>query len=141
MVIYLGMVILNKKTKKEKGSKMNKEQMKKLVEQTKKVSAKRSLQNNMSVGAKIDNICEILIASPRGLKPKELADKLTEQLSPEQKKKQLIVEPKATRGVFQKLGLKGGAESDIVIDRGNFAYVVTLTKVGGQNLYSAVKKS
>lgn len=135
------MVILNKKTKKEKGSKMNKEQMKKLVEQTKKVSEKRNLQNNMTIGAKIDNICEILVASPKGLKPNELAQKLTEQLPPEQQKKKLIVDTKATRGVFQKLGLKKGGESDIVIDKGNFAYVVSLTKVGGKNIYSAVKKS
>lgn len=132
------MVILNKTNKKEKGSKMNKEQMKKLVESTKKESKKNNQRNNMTSSVNVDLACEILVANPSGLSPQMLAEKLTEKVG---SKEGLINTDKQVRKSFQNLNLKKGLESDIVIDKGNFAYVVSLRKNGNKNIYKAVKKS
>ena len=132
------MVILNKTTKTKKESKMNKEQMKKLVESTKKASKKNNQKNNMTSSVNIDLACEILVANPNGLSPQSLAEKLTEKVN---SKEGLINTDKQVRKGFQKLNLKKGLESDIVIDKGNFAYVVSLRKNGNRNIYKAIKKS
>ncbi len=132
------MVILNKSNKTKKESKMNKEQMKKLIESTKKESKKNNARNQMTSSVNVDMACEILVSNPNGLSPQMLAELLTEKVG---SKEGLVNTPKQVRKSFQNLNLKKGLESDIVIDKGNFAYVVSLRKNGNKNIYKAIKKS
>jgi len=132
------MVILNKSNKTKKESKMNKEQMKKLIESTKKESKKNNARNQMTSSVNVDMACEILVSNPSGLSPQKLAELLTEKVG---SKEGLVNTPKQVRKSFQNLNLKKGLESDIVIDKGNFAYVVSLRKNGNKNIYKAIKKS
>jgi len=117
---------------------MNKEQMKKLIESTKKESKKNNARNQMTSSVNVDMACEILVSNPNGLSPQMLAELLTEKVG---SKEGLVNTPKQVRKSFQNLNLKKDLESDIVIDKGNFAYVVSLVKNGNKNIYKAIKKS
>ena len=99
-----------------------------LIANTKKVSEKLGLQNNMTSSVNFEQVMLIIEKHPQGVSPQQIALELSEIVGG-------AVTDKQIRKMFQSNGLSKNKAQAIVKDFGNMAWQVSLVKNGNRSLY------
>ena len=99
-----------------------------LIQNTKKVSEKLGLQNNMTGSVNFEQVMLIVEKYPNGVSPQQIALELSEILG-------VAITDKQIRKMFQSMGLSKNKNQAIVKDFGSMAWQCQLVKNGNRSLY------